>query len=205
MTRLLNYFLKGVAILAPLALTVYVCVRLFTTIDGWMGLPVPGAGFVLTVVLITLFGIFATSLLTRGVLGLVERLFDRLPFVRLLYSSTRDLLDAFVGERRRFDQPVLVTPYVGGVARVMGFVTQRSLTGLGPGLDGHVAVYIPMSYSIAGTMLIVPTSAVTVMPVDAAEAMAFIVSGGVTELPPSAILRGRAVATGASAQPGISS
>ena len=190
MTRLLNYFLKGVAILAPLALTVYVCVRIFTTIDGWMGLSVPGAGFVLTVVLITLFGIFATSILTRGVLGLVERLFERLPFVRLLYSSSRDLLDAFVGERRRFDQPVLVTPYAGGVARVMGFVTQQSLADLG--LEGHVAVYVPMSYSIAGTMLIVPTSAVTRMEVDAAEAMAFIVSGGVTELPGVAAPRGAA-------------
>ena len=169
MTRLINYFLKGVAILAPLAFTVYVCVRLFTTIDGWMGLPVPGAGFALTVVLITLFGIFASSLLTRGAVGLVERLFERLPFVRLLYSSTRDLLDAFVGEKRRFDQPVLVAPYPGGVARVMGFVTQQSLAGLG--LDGHVAVYVPMSYSIAGTMLVVPTSAITLLAVDAAEAM----------------------------------
>ena len=197
MTRLLNYFLKGVAILAPLALTVYVCVRIFTTIDGWMGLSVPGAGFVLTVVLITLFGIFATSILTRGVLGLVKRLFERLPFVRLLYSSSRDLLDAFVGERRRFDQPVLVTPYAGGVARVMGFVTQQSLTDLG--LDGHVAVYVPMSYSIAGTMLIVPTSAVTKMEVDAAEAMAFIVSGGVTELPRVAAPRG----PGRSASPAV--
>jgi uncharacterized membrane protein len=181
MTRLLNYFFKGIVVLAPLAFTVYVCVRLFHEIDGWLGLQTPGAGFVVTVVLITLFGFLAQSFFTRGVLNLVEHLFERLPFVRLLYTSARDLLNAFVGDKRRFDAPVLVAPYPGGVARVFGFVTQESLDALG--LPGHVAVYLPFSYSIAGTLMVFPTSAVTKLGADSAETMAFIVSGGVTGLP----------------------
>lgn len=180
MTRLLNYFFKGLVFVAPLALTIYVCVRLFTTIDGWLGLPIPGAGFVVTIVLITLFGFLASNLITRGLLGAVERLFDRLPFVRLLYSSTRDLLNAFVGERKRFDKPVIVSPYPGGVARALGFVTQESLATLG--LADHVTVYLPQSYNFAGMLLIFPTSAVTPVTADSANVMAFIVSGGVTEL-----------------------
>ena len=182
-TRLLNYFLKGLVFLAPLAFTIYICVRVFTTIDGWLGIAIPGVGFLVTVVLITIIGFLAQSFLTRSVLNGVESLLNRLPFVRLLYSSTRDLLNAFVGEKRRFDQPVLVSPYPGGVARAIGFVTQESLSGLG--LEGHVTVYLPFSYSFAGTLLIFPTSAITPVAGDSAEVLAFIVSGGVTAPPGS--------------------
>ena len=130
MSRLFNYFLKGLVFLAPLALTIYVCVRVFTTIDGWLGVPIPGVGFLVTVVLITAFGFAAQSFITRSLFNLIDDLLNRLPFVRLLYSSTKDLLNAFVGDKRRFDKPVLVTPYPG-TTQVLGFVTQESLASLG--------------------------------------------------------------------------
>ena len=113
-SRLFNYFFKGVVFLAPFALTIYVCVRVFTTIDGWLGIPIAGVGFLVTIVLITLFGYLAQGILTRSAFGVVERILDRLPFVRLLYSSTKDLLNAFVGEQRRFDKPVTVELFPGG-------------------------------------------------------------------------------------------
>ncbi|HEX9483388.1 MAG TPA: DUF502 domain-containing protein [Gemmatimonadaceae bacterium] len=180
MTRLLNYFFKGIVFLAPIVFTGYVCVRIFRVIDGWLGIPIPGVGFAITVVLITLFGFLAQSILTRGALSLVERVLERLPFVRLLYSSTRDLLNAFVGEQRRFDKPVLVSGHTSGVARAIGFVTQESLANLG--LVGYVTVYMPFSYSFTGTLIIMPASALTPIEADSAEVMAFIVSGGVTGL-----------------------
>jgi uncharacterized membrane protein len=182
-TRFLNYFLKGLVFLAPLALTIYICVRVFTTIDGWLGIPIPGVGFLITVLLITVFGFIAQSFLTRSIFGVVETLLNRLPFVRLLYSSTKDLLNAFVGEHRRFDKPVMVVLYPGGAARALGFVTQRSLIGLG--LTDHVAVYMPQSYHFAGQVLIFPASAVTPIAAESADVMAFIVSGGVTAPPGS--------------------
>ena len=148
MRALVNYFLRGVVFVAPLALTVYVCYRLFVTIDGWLGLPVPGAGVAATFALITLVGFLASNFLARGAIALVERVLARLPFVRLLYSATKDLLNAFVGERRRFDKPVLVALHAGSSARALGFVTQESLAQLG--LAGHVAVYLPQSYNFAG-------------------------------------------------------
>ena len=181
MTRLINYFLKGLVFLAPLAFTVYICVRIFTVIDGWLGFSQPGAGFALSVVLITMVGFLAQSFLTRGLLNFVEGLLNRLPFVRLLYSSTKDLLNAFVGEKRRFDKPVLVTPFLGGAGRMFGFVTQESLVGLG--LTDHVAVYLPHSYAVSGVLWIFPTSAVTPISAESADVMAFIVSGGVTAPP----------------------
>src|SRR5215213_1389871 len=181
MSRLLNYFFKGVVLLAPLAFTVYVCVRVFATIDGWLGIPIPGVGFVATVALITLFGFLASSFITRRMLAVVEQVMERLPFVRLLYSSTKDLLNAFVGEKRRFDKPVLVAPFASGEARALGFITQDTLESMG--MLEHVAVYLPQSYNFAGSLLIFPTSAVTVLDAESADVMAFIVSGGVT-VPP---------------------
>ncbi len=181
MTRLLNYFLKGLVFLAPLVVTIYVCVAVFRTIDGWLGLPIPGAGFVITVVLITVFGFLAQSFLTRGILNAVEGMLERLPVVRLLYSSTKDLLNAFVGDKRRFDKPVLITPYPGGSLRVIGFVTQDSLASLG--LAEYVTVYLPFSYSIAGSLILFPANAIAPIPADSADVLAFIVSGGVTTPP----------------------
>jgi uncharacterized membrane protein len=181
MKRLAGYFLRGLVLLAPLAVTLYVCWLVFVTIDGWLGLPVPGAGFAVTIVLVTLVGFLASTLLTRtlGSIGrLVEAALTRLPFVRLLYTSTKDLLNAFVGERRRFDRPVLVELSRGGTVGALGFVTRDALDALG--LPGRVAVYLPQSYNFAGNLLVVPTDAVTPLAADSAEVMAFIVSGGVT-------------------------
>jgi uncharacterized membrane protein len=181
MSRLLNYFFRGLVLIAPIAVTIYVVWVLFTRIDGWLGLPVPGLGFVLTIALITLAGFLASTFITRGFFGILESVFERLPFVRLVYSSTRDLLDAFVGEKRRFDRPVLVRLSGASEARAVGFVTQPSLERLG--LPGQVAVYLPFSYSVAGHVLIFPATSVEPIDAGSAEVMAFVVSGGVTEVP----------------------
>ena len=166
--------------IAPLALTVYVCVRIFTAIDGWLGLPVPGLGFLVTIVIITLTGFLASTILAKSILLSIDSLVNRLPVVRLLYSATKDLLNAFVGEHRRFDTPVLV-PYGGGSGRALGFVTQHALSQLGH-VD-YVAVYLPFSYSLSGRLLVFPSSDVVPVAAPTPDVLAFIVSGGVTEVP----------------------
>ena len=178
MKRLAQYFLRGLVVIAPVAITVYVCVWIFRSIDGLLGLPVPGLGFVLTLVLITLVGFLASNLLAISFVSLLERVMTKLPFIRLLYTSTKDLLDAFVGEKRRFDAPVLVTVTPDGGAKALGFVTMRALDHLG--VNDHVAVYFPQSYNFAGNLLLVPAERVTPLSLDSAAVMAFIVSGGVT-------------------------
>jgi uncharacterized membrane protein len=178
MRRLANYFFQGLIVTAPIFLTLYICWLVFTRIDRWLGIPVPGVGFVATLALITLIGFLASNLITRSLLGAVEAVMNRLPFVRLLYSSTRDLLSAFVGEHRRFDRPVLVTLGAGDAVRAFGFVTQESLERFG--LEHQVAVYIPQSYNFAGNLIVVPRDRVTPVAAESSEVMAFIVSGGVT-------------------------
>jgi uncharacterized membrane protein len=181
MRKLVNHFLRGLVLLAPLALTIYICWIVFATIDRWLGIPIPGVGFLLTVALITLFGFLAGNLITRSLFGLVEGILSRLPFVRLLYTSTKDLLNAFVGEKRRFETPVLVHLTADRGANALGFITQESVDRLG--IPGHVAVYLPQAYNFAGQMLLVPADRVTRITTSSADVMAFIVSGGVTGVP----------------------
>jgi uncharacterized membrane protein len=182
MARLLKYFFRGLVVLVPLVLTVWLTFETFRRVDQWLGglfgFTIPGAGVLLTIALITLFGFLASNLLARTLLGALEAILARLPFVRLLYGSTRDLLNAFVGERRRFDAPVLVTLSPDSNLKALGFVTQESLERYG--LDGHVAVYLPQSYNFAGNLVVVPASQVERIRAGGAEVMAFIVSGGVT-------------------------
>lgn len=179
MTRLLNYFFRGLIVLAPAVLTVYVFWLIFSAVDRWMGLPIPGAGIVVTIVLITLFGFLTSNVLARWLVSLLDRVFNRLPLVRLVYSSTKDLLAAFVGEKRRFDRPVVVTTSADGIEKAFGFVTQAAMGRFG--LDDHVTVYLPFSYTFTGVIRIYPTRNVTPLDTDSAELMAFVVSGGVTE------------------------
>ncbi len=184
MGRLLGYFARGLVLLTPIAVTIWICWLIFMRVDGWLGLPVPGAGFVATLIVITLVGFLGSNLLTRSAMGLFERAMSRLPFVRLLYGSTKDLLNAFVGEKRRFDKPVLMTLSATGTTRMVGFVTQETLHQLG--LADHVSVYCPHSYAFSGQVFVVPASQVVALDVASADAMAFILSGGVSTLVPTA-------------------
>jgi len=178
MPRIVNYFLRGLVVTAPVALTLYICWAIFVRLDSWLHLPVPGAGFLLTLALITLVGFLASNLMTRGLVAMVEAMLQRLPFVRLLYTSTKDLLNAFVGEKRRFDRPVVVALTPGGSAKALGFVTADSLEHLG--LPGQVAVYLPQSYNFAGNILLFPADQVQPLQAESADVMAFIVSGGIS-------------------------
>jgi uncharacterized membrane protein len=188
-TRLLNYFFRGLIVLAPAVITVYVFWLILRAVDQWMGFRIPGVGIAVTIVLVTLFGVLASTVLARWIVRLVDSTFNRLPLVRLVYSSTKDLLDAFVGEKRRFDRPVVVRTHADGIEKAFGFVTQQTMARFG--LDDHVTVYLPFSYTFTGVIRIYPTDNVQPLATDSAELMAFVVSGGVTSAapPPSAPLR----------------
>jgi uncharacterized membrane protein len=179
-TRLLNYFFRGLIVLAPAVVTVYVFWLMFSEVDRWLGFRIPGIGIAVTVALITLFGFLTSTVLARFLLGVVDQMFKKLPFVRLVYTSTRDLLGAFVGEKRRFDRPVIVSTHADGVEKAFGFVTAESLERFE--LQDHVAVYMPFSYALTGAVRVYPRASVRPLQVDSAQLMAFVVSGGVTEI-----------------------
>ncbi|HEB74878.1 MAG TPA: DUF502 domain-containing protein [Nitrospirae bacterium] len=178
MKKLTEYFLKGLLFLIPLVATVYVVYLVFIKIDRLFSFDIPGVGFVVTILTITGMGFIASNFLTKGLVLLVDRTFARLPLIKMIYTSVRDLIGAFVGDKRSFDKPVLVTLAPGSGIQVVGFVTQESLHGLG--LADRVAVYLPQSYNFAGNLIIVPADHVVPISADSGDVMAFIVSGGVT-------------------------
>jgi uncharacterized membrane protein len=178
MNDLARNFFEGLLILVPVVTTLYVAWLVFQTIDGWLNIPIPGVGFLVTVGLITLTGRYASTVFVRKMLDVLERMLIKAPFVKLLYTSLKDLIEAFMGEKRRFDQPVLVSLSPGGHAEAVGFVTRTDLEFLG--LLDHVAVYFPQSYNFAGNVLVFPKDQVRPLEAESADVMAFIVSGGVS-------------------------
>ena len=178
MKRLAQLFLRGLIVTVPLFLSVYVCWWIVSRVDRILDVGIPGAGIVVTLVGITLIGFLAGNLVTRGLVAEIEGLVEKVPFLRLLYTSTKDLLNAFVGEQRRFNRPVRAQLDDAGSVWIIGFVTAEGAERLG--MPGFVAVYLPQSYNFAGNLILVPAGRVQPIVGDASEVMAFIVSGGVS-------------------------
>ena len=171
-------FVRGLAITVPVALTIYIAYRAIAGVDGWLGIAIPGAGLLIVIAGVTLIGALATNVVTRATLAGIDQLLERLPFVRLLYTAAKDLMHAFVGEKRRFTRAVRVRPDPAMEVWSLGFITSDDLSRLG--LPGFVAVYLPFSYAFTGRLILVPADRVVPVDGDSADIMAFIVSGGVT-------------------------
>ena len=176
--RIVKSFLNGLLLVAPIAATLYVVAFVFRTLDGWLDLGIPGLGLLATVAGITLIGFLGSNLLVGPLLDLIERILTRAPFIKLIYTSIRDLMEAFVGDKRKFNQPILVH-FMDGTAKP-GFLTQPDLALLGK--PGMVAVYLPHSYNFSGNLFFVDAQRVEKVDVDSTAYMKFIVSGGVTDL-----------------------
>jgi uncharacterized membrane protein len=177
---LVRYFLRGAFVTAPLALTLYIILKLLSFVDQVLPLGIPGLGLLVTLTLITLIGFLTSNVVGRGILEGTERLLRKVPLVKLIYGSIKDLVGAFVGDRKSFDRPVAVRPYGEAGVRVLGFITREDLLALG--MPGHVAVYLPQSYNFAGFLLVVPREQVELLDVPSAELMTFLVSGGISGL-----------------------
>ncbi len=185
MKRLFSYFLQGLLYIAPLGLTIYIIYLVFTFLDGLiskyleqiLNVHIPGLGLLLLFLTITILGIVGQSILFRPVRHLVGRLISKTPLLSLIYSSIRDLLNAFVGKEKKFNQPVLVKVNMISELEKVGFLTQEDLTDLG--ILEKVAVYFPHSYNFSGELFIVPAEHVRPFNMSPTEAMKFIVSGGV--------------------------
>ena len=178
MKRISQYFLQGLLFLVPLVVTVYVIYWVFVRIDSLLSLPVPGLGFIVTIVFITLVGFGASNFLTRNLVHLVDKIFVKLPLVKMIYTAIKDLVNAFVGDKKSFNRPVQVVIDRESNLRVIGFATRDSLDTIG--IQGSVAVYLPQSYNFAGNLIIVDREQVVPISADPGEVMKLIVSGGVS-------------------------
>ena len=179
--KFINYFLQGIFYIAPIGITFFVVYKIFDFLDGLFPTKIPGLGIILVIFTIAIIGFLGGSLLKKPVVYLIERYINKTPLVKIIYSSVKDLLGAFVGKKKRFDKPVLVKLYQNSELQKIGFITQSDLSNLG--IDqSKVAVYFPHSYNFSGNLLIIPVESITPLDMSSTEIMKFIVSGGVTEI-----------------------
>jgi len=178
MKRISQYFLQGLLFLVPLVVTISVIYWVFVKIDGVLNLPVPGLGFIVTIVFVTLVGFGASNFLTRNIVHFVDKIFARLPLVKMIYTAIKDLVNAFVGDKKSFNRPVQVVIDRESNLRVIGFATRDSLDSIG--IKDSVAVYLPQSYNFAGNLIIVDREQIIPLSADPGEIMKLIVSGGVS-------------------------
>jgi len=188
---LINYFIKGILVVVPIGVAIFLVFWIISTLDQLLNLSgaiwvdaktgepiyIPGLGILTVVVIILLSGIIVTNLITEPIKLWFSRWFNRVPLFNILYSSVKDLTEAFVGDEKKFHEPVIVEINNHGLKQI-GFVTRKDLSRLK--LEGNVAVYFPFSYSFAGQLAIVKAENVQPLNMSASEAMKFIVSGGVS-------------------------
>ncbi|MBC6988152.1 MULTISPECIES: DUF502 domain-containing protein [Hymenobacter] len=181
MRQYFNYFLNGFLIVAPIALTIYILYASIRWLNNLFNFyDIPGLGLLLAIVAITVIGYVAKSFMVRPFLIITERLLHRTPLVSIIYSSLKDLFDAFVGDNQKFNCPVLVRINEEAHCYKMGFVTQDSMAAINQ--EALLAVYFPHSYNFSGELVLVPKDNVTYLELPSSEVMKFIVSGGVSRL-----------------------
>jgi len=190
--KLISYVLNGLIISLPVFGTGYIVVKIFVWLDGLLPsifvsdpstlekLGHRGIGIIMLISLLFLMGWLGSLFINDRMKGLFESMIERIPGVNNLYSSISDLLNAFVGNKKKFNRPVLVKVSKDMDLEMIGFVTDEDLKELGQ-IDGKVAVYFPMSYSFSGHLMIVPKANVKVIERNAVEVMKYTVSGGVVE------------------------
>lgn len=171
-------FFEGLLVIIPIALSIYIFREIFIRIDGIIDIPIPGVGFAITMIFIIIVGFFASFFLTKRIFGLLDKIFNKLPFIKLLYSSIKDLIGAFVGDKKSFDKPVLVQTCSDKSEFAIGFITRDDLEFLG--IKDMVAVYFPQSYNFAGNLMVYPKEQVKPLDADSSDVMTFLVSGGVS-------------------------
>ncbi len=179
--KIIQYFLQGLLILGPVSITIYFIYEIFDKIDNILRpvINIPGIGFVTIIAFIILTGYLSSFFVMSRILSVMDKYLERTPGVKLFYSFIRDFFEAFAGNKKKFTKSVLANVDDTNVWRV-GFITQEDMSSFG--MENYVAVYLPMAYSVAGNVYIVPKERVKpITNISAAQSMKFAVSGGVTE------------------------
>jgi len=189
MNKLIRYFLQGLLLISPLAITIYAIWVSFEFVDGLLiqylteliGFKIPGLGLIIILTFITLIGIIGSSILLEPLLKSLDKIISQAPLVKIIYTSIKDFMSAFVGKDKKFTEPVLVKLSQDFDMERLGFITQHDLSGLGISVE-KVAVYLPHSYTFSGNLVIVPVANITALTANSTEVMKFIVTAGVTAI-----------------------
>lgn len=205
--KIFRYFLQGLVILAPIAITVYAVTVLFTWIDNILPdlianifpqllhtdehgkvRTIPGLGFVLVILIVIGVGYISSYFVVSRLVELFDKVLEKTPGIKLVYTAVKDFLEAFAGDKRKFDKPVLVAIESIDIFQI-GFITQQEATDFH--LHEYVTIYIPNSYAFSGRLYFVKNDRVRLLTdLSSAEVMKFAISGGVTKVEEMEVKKG---------------
>lgn len=196
--KIIQYFLQGLLIIAPLAITIYAIYWVISTVDSWVPIfrqPVKdalgntiryevknyGLGFLIILVAIIIIGYLSSFFIQSRLFGLFDHWLEKTPGVKFIYTSTRDFFEAFAGNKKRFNKAVLANVFSEDVW-IVGFLTDDEMQKFEMGAD-KVAVYVPQAYNFAGQLYILPKEKVRkIDKISSGDAMKYAVTGGVVDL-----------------------
>ena len=193
MNALGKLFLKGLAVVIPIALTLAIlwwmatsaerlmgAVLKFTLPSGWY---VPGMGLVSGLALITLIGLLSHVLIFQKLFNLGDAIFHRLPLVKTIYTAIKDFIGYLNPDKESEMNKVVMVQLPGQSFQLIGFVTREQFDDLPftPTAEDPVAVYMPMSYQIGGYTLFLPRNCLTPLDMPFEDAMRLVVTGAVTK------------------------
>ena len=194
MKKLVSYFFQGVLYIVPITLTLYVLFNLFNVIDkgtksviGFIlgqdnpVISLPGLGILSLLIVVTFFGYIGTFIIARPVFQYFQNTIQKTPIIKVIYSSVKDVIYAFVGKEKKFTEAVLVCLNKENNLHKLGFITSRDLASIG--IDKKmVAVYLPHSYGFSGDLYIISTEQIAPIQARSGDVMKFIFSGGVSSV-----------------------
>lgn len=179
-----KHFIRGLVFITPIGVTALIMLSLYEWVfEKIHNVNLQGFTLVIITLLlfigITLLGYLGSTFLIKPVAQTVEKIISKIPLISFIYSSIKDLSSAFMGDKKKFNQPIIVKIDNDGVLKKPGFITRKDLSSLG--LEDHVAVYLPHSYNFSGNVFFTAAKNITLVnDISSGEFMKLIVSGGVS-------------------------
>jgi uncharacterized membrane protein len=189
--KLGGFFLNGVLIIVPIAAVVYIIYKVLELLStpfltlmynerelAVTGQKISPLAILSLLLFILVLGYIGTKLINEPIKKRISQYVEKIP----LYKSITDIINALVGSKKRFNKPVLVKLNQEQDIEVIGFITDEDLNELADDIEGKIGVYLPMSFSFSGHLVIVPKRNVKVVDRNSVDVMKYIVSGGIVDL-----------------------
>lgn len=173
----LRYFFQGIIIISPIAITGWAAYSIFDFVDTKIPNLPRGLGFLVVIASLIVIGwLGSTFFVWKFLIGFFDGILERTPFLKFIYTSVKEVVESFMGDKKKFNKPVMVRVRKEPEIRQIGFITQTDLSKLN--MPGRVAVYMPHSYAVSGFMYIVQAEDVLPLDMNPSDAMKMAVSGG---------------------------
>ena len=184
-------FIRGLFVILPVVISIQLTVWMITTVESWLAPPlkqvlggayIPGMALILVAAITTLVGLSSRWAIADFIWGLPGRVLERLPVLKQVYGTLKDVME-IMGGKKFEDEAVVMVELPNTEVRLIGIVTVRK-KGNGNTIaneldDEHIAVYLPMSFQVGGYTAIVPKKYTRSLDLSPADALQLVLSGGV--------------------------